>query len=65
VVEEELFGRVRDLLDAFGVQEVLLACARYCEEEAACGGTPGLELLAREWERAEDLLRRAARDLAL
>jgi hypothetical protein len=64
-MEEELLRRVRDLLDAFGFKEVLLACALYCEEEAACGATPGLELLAREWQHAADLLRRAVSNLAL
>jgi hypothetical protein len=64
-MESELLERVRDLLDAFGIQEVLVACAAYCEAEAACCGTPELELLAREWGQAADLLRRAARNLSL
>jgi hypothetical protein len=64
-MDQELFGRVRELLDAFGIKDVLRACARYCEGEARCGATPGLELLAREWGHAADLLRRAAGELAL
>lgn len=64
-MEKELFERVQELLDAHGIKEVLRACARYCEEEARCGATPGLELLAREWERAAELLRQAAGELLL
>ena len=64
-MEKELFKRVQELLDAHGIKDVLRACADYCEEEARCGATPGLESLAREWERAAELLRRAAADLLL
>jgi hypothetical protein len=64
-MESELRERVRDLLDGFGIKEVLAACAAYCEAEVVCCGAPELELLAREWGQAADLLRRAARNLSL
>src|SRR5262249_51653283 len=64
-MDQELCGRVQEVIDGFGIKEVLQACAVCCEEEARCGAPPGLESLAREWEHAAALLRRAAGELAL
>jgi hypothetical protein len=64
-VADALTTRVQELIDTFGFKEVLLACAQYCDGEAACGIAPGLESLAREWERAAAVLRQLAREVAL